>query len=305
MGQPARCAPAMTGTDRWAGWLLTGRDGGDSTQRQVTMRFLDSVAQRILAGAGDLRGKTVLDVGAGDGLIGLAAIPAVGADGKVVFSDISAPALREAARRVRAQSSPTRTEFVVARVEDLKAIADASVDVVTTRSVLLYVAERRRAFAAMFRVLRPGGHISLFEPINRRMFPEPRDRFFGYDVSGAASLANKVKAEFASLHDPAAETMRDYDEGDLLKLAEDAGFAPVHLECHVDTETDPSLGAVSLPALLASAPTPLAPAIGEAVDRALDGDEREQFLRHLGDSVEAGAYRWRRVAAYISATKPV
>jgi arsenite methyltransferase len=294
----------MTESDRWARWLLTGRDGGNGTQREVTMRFLDTVAERVLAGAGELRSKTVLDVGAGDGLIGLAAISAVGVDGKVIFSDISGPALREAERRVRAQPSPIRTEFVIARATDLEAIADASVDVVTTRSVLLYVAKRQRAFAAMFRVLRPGGRISLFEPINRRMFPEPGDRFFGYDVSGVARLADKVKAEFALLHDPAAETMRDYDEGDLLTLAEEAGFTPVHLECDVDIESDPRHGAVSLSALLASAPNPLAPALGEAVDRALAGDEREQFLQHLGNSVKAGAYRWRRVAAYVSATKP-
>ena len=53
----------------------------------------------------------------------------------------------------------------------------------TTRSVLIYVADKAAAFAAMYRVLRPGGRISLFEPINRLMFPEPPDRFWGYDVA--------------------------------------------------------------------------------------------------------------------------
>jgi ubiquinone/menaquinone biosynthesis C-methylase UbiE len=43
----------------------------------------------------------------------------------------------------------------------------ASVDVVTTRSVLIYVKDRARAFAEFARVLRPGGRTSLYEPINR------------------------------------------------------------------------------------------------------------------------------------------
>ena len=40
-------------------------------------------------------------------------------------------------------------------------------DIVTTRSVLIYVEDKRRAFEEFFRVLKPGGRISLFEPINR------------------------------------------------------------------------------------------------------------------------------------------
>jgi arsenite methyltransferase len=37
----------------------------------------------------------------------------------------------------------------------------------TTRSVLIYVADKAGAFREFHRVLRPGGRISLFEPINR------------------------------------------------------------------------------------------------------------------------------------------
>jgi len=48
--------------------------------------------------------------------------------------------------------------------DDLAAIPDASVDVVTTRSVLIYVRDKRRAFGEFARVLRPGGWISIFEP---------------------------------------------------------------------------------------------------------------------------------------------
>ena len=65
---------------------------------------------------------------------------------------------------------------MIAGAEDLTGIADASVDVLTTRSVLIYVAEKQHALAAFARVLRPHGRISLFEPINRLMFPEPADR---------------------------------------------------------------------------------------------------------------------------------
>ena len=62
-----------------------------------------------------------------------------------------------------------------AAAEDLAPIADESVDVVTTRSVVIYVTEKQRAFDEFHRVLRPGGRLSMFEPINSFAFPEPDD----------------------------------------------------------------------------------------------------------------------------------
>lgn len=46
-------------------------------------------------------------------------------------------------------------------------VDDGSVDVVAIRSVLIYVEDKRRAFHELHRVLRRGGRLSLFEPINR------------------------------------------------------------------------------------------------------------------------------------------
>ncbi len=72
--------------------------------------------------------------------------------------------------------------FLHASAEDLRAQADASVDVVTTRSVLIYVAAKAEALREFHRVLRPGGRLSIVEPINRLGWPQPADRLFGYDV---------------------------------------------------------------------------------------------------------------------------
>jgi arsenite methyltransferase len=84
--------------DRWSRWLLERRHGGDARQREATLAHLGGVRDRVLAGAEPLEGATLLDVGAGDGLIGLGALDRVGPEGTVVFADVS-PALIDECRR--------------------------------------------------------------------------------------------------------------------------------------------------------------------------------------------------------------
>lgn len=286
--------------DRWSRWLLQRRDAGDERQRQVVLEHLEIFRDGVLALAEPLDGATVLDVGTGDGLIGLEALERVGPHGRVIFSDVS-EALLERTRS--AAGADDRAQFVLSRAESLAEIADASIDVATTRSVLIYVADKDAALRALHRVLRPGGRISLFEPINRLMFPEPADRLWGYDVSAVADLAAKVKASYAALRDPAAGTMMDFDDRDLVGLAEAAGFERIHLECHIDIEPFAHLRAISLETLLDISPNPLAPTLREAVDDALSPSERERFLARYGQVVAEDEPLHRSAVAYLAARK--
>jgi arsenite methyltransferase len=99
----------------------------------------------------------------------------------VAFSDISQDLLDHCRAATAAERLLDRCRFVLASADSLDGIADASVDVVTVRSVLIYVEDKAEALRAFYRVLRPGGRISVFEPINVLM----RDpgRLLGYDIT--------------------------------------------------------------------------------------------------------------------------
>ena len=108
----------------------------------------------------------LLDVGCGNGLVAFGA--AERGAGRIVFADVSQPLLEESRSIADDLGVAERCEFVTASADDLGVIESGSVDVVTTRSVLIYVEDKAAAFGEFFRVLRPGGRISLFEELQPR-----------------------------------------------------------------------------------------------------------------------------------------
>src|SRR5215210_5220029 len=134
---------------------------------------LRGTGEGVLDRAALAAGETLLDVGCGEGLIGFGALER-GAS-RAVFSDVSEDLLevcREAAAELGVSD---RCSFVRAGAEELAGIADSSVDAVTTRSVLIYVKEKRAAFAEFFRVLRSGGRAVIWVPINLLGIDEKRE----------------------------------------------------------------------------------------------------------------------------------
>src|SRR5437016_10725831 len=96
---PATVRRVTTNQDRWARWVLRHRDAGDVQVRQHGASLLAAYRDGVLDRAAVADGDVLLDVGTGDGLIGLAALDRVGPGGQVVFSDISADLLAECRRR--------------------------------------------------------------------------------------------------------------------------------------------------------------------------------------------------------------
>jgi arsenite methyltransferase len=288
-------------SDKWADWVLERGHAGDADQKRRSLRFLEPIRDRVLANAAVHDGDVVLDVGTGDGLIAFGAIPLVGESGHVIFSDVSPTLLEHCQAAVRDLRVEDRAEFVRTSAEDLSPIPDDSVDVVTTRSVLIYVHDKARAFEEFHRVLRAGGRLSIFEPINN-YFPDDTDEFWGFDAEPVSDLVEKIWAfegwsEADREHDP----MMNFDERDLLQHAEDAGFREVHVELVIDVE--PGSWVEDWERLLETSPNPNAPTAGESIDGALTPEEAERFEAHLRPLVDAGAAVKRFAFAFLLGVK--
>jgi arsenite methyltransferase len=295
--------------DQWAQWLLHRRFGGDLRHGQALLKELAVWRDRILERATIAEGETVLDMGCGDGLIAFGALDRVGEEGLVIFSDISQDLLDHCRSLAETLQVLDRCRFVRASADDLAALAPGSVDVVTTRSVLIYVQAKQQALHEFFRVLKPGGRLSIFEPINRFCYPEPPHRFLGYDVTPIEEIAGKVRVVFERIHEPASSPLLNFDERDLLTYAERAGFAEIHLELQATIKQPQPLvsnSEASRPkweTLLKSSGNPLDPTLEEAMAQVLSPHEAEQFTTYLRPLVERVHGYERLAVVYLWAVK--
>jgi arsenite methyltransferase len=293
-------SPAPQG-DLWKQWLLHRRNPTDEMVAQQN-EGLKPIRDEVLENAQIREGETVLDVGTGTGLIAFGALELVGENGTVIFSDISADCLDYCSSFADTAGLMNRCQFVHAPIEDHSAIADASVDVVTSRSVLIYTSEKQRAFNEVFRMLRPGGRFSIFEPINRFGFPERRrpEMFRGYDTTPIAPLIEKITDVIDAYQPVKGSPMLDFDERDLITFARAAGFSQVHLDYRARIAPG-RFGSWDF--FYHSAPNPLALSLEEAVARALTIEERKLFLEYMRPKVENEFHAHQSAHAFMVAVK--
>lgn len=286
--------------DIWKRWLLERRFGGDEYLMDSAFReFLIPCRDRVLKHASIKEGDVLLDVGCGDGLIAFGALDRYDSI-EVIFSDISQPLLDHAYELAREMGVADRCRFLNAPAEELRGLPGGSVDVVTTRSVLIYVADKEAALNEFYRVLRPDGRISLYEPINRFGFPSPDHVIRGYDLAPIAPIAQKIKAHFRAIQPP-DDPMLNFDERDLLRFAEEAGFREIHFE--YDATVQPLPPHREWDRFLDTAGNPRIPTIREALEQALTPAEQKTFTEHLRPLVESGQGTSRFAQVYFWAVK--
>jgi ubiquinone/menaquinone biosynthesis C-methylase UbiE len=105
-------------------------------------------------------GETVLDVGSGGGIDTILAARRVGPTGKAIGLDIVDDMLERGRRHAAESGVDGWTEFVPGAMEDIP-LPDDSLDVVISNGVLNLSARKSRALAEIFRVLGPGGRLSM------------------------------------------------------------------------------------------------------------------------------------------------
>ncbi len=152
------------------------------------------------------QGETVLDLGSGAGIDCFLAARRVGPTGHVIGVDMT-PEMIARARRNAQSGGYANVEFRLGEIEHLP-VADASVDAIISNCVVNLVPDKAQVFSEAFRVLAPGGRLSVSDIVLTGEVPlEIRDSVEAY----VACLSGAI--------------LRD----DYLALIEAAGFADVEV----------------------------------------------------------------------------
>lgn len=116
------------------------------------------------------KGDTVVDLGSGAGNDCFVARALTGSAGRVIGIDMTEPMIEKANQNVK-KLGYQNVEFRLGDIEEMP-LESNSADVVISNCVLNLVPDKDKAFSEIFRILKPGGHLSVSDVVIRGDLPD-------------------------------------------------------------------------------------------------------------------------------------
>lgn len=205
----------------------------------------------------------------------------------MVAVDVSADALSECRRQAEPAENVAPLACVVGDALHIP-VASQSVDVVMTRSVLIYLADKPAGVRELHRVLKPRGRASIFEPINE-VSEQVRNQV---RASGFYDQLQPEWGEIRKHYDAHAKdwfaTLVGWDGRELIGWFEAAGFSSVKVSYELMSGLRaPKPRKADIAAGIRGRPNPNTPSY-EEVAREVLGDRADDYLERYAQFLVNG-----------------
>ncbi|MEW6545231.1 MAG: arsenite methyltransferase [Nitrospirota bacterium] len=181
-------------------------------------------------------GETVLDLGSGGGIDVFLSARRVGPTGRAYGLDMTDEML-ELARENQRKAGVENVEFLKGEIEQIP-LPDGSVDVVISNCVINLSADKNRALAEAFRVLKPGGRLAVSDIVVRGSVPPEIRRsveLWAGCVAGALEESEyRDKLAATGFADIEVEPTRIYRAEDAREFLQGAGLDTAAVAASVD-----------------------------------------------------------------------
>ncbi len=182
------CSAPATTTDQMSADMGYSKDDLDSVPEGANLGL---GCGNPVALASLKQGETIVDLGSGGGFDCFLAAKKVGENGKVIGVDMT-PEMIHKARTNAEKVKATNVEFRLGEIEHLP-IADNNADIIISNCVINLSPEKSNVYQDAFRVLKPGGRISISDILATAELPvEVRDNLTAISacVGGAATITD-------------------------------------------------------------------------------------------------------------------
>jgi len=284
-------------TQTWTEWLKSSRFSYmTEIQKEQTLKWLFLVRDKVLKRAEIKQGDVLIDIGTGTGLLAFEAYNILNGSGKVIASDYAKDCIDECRKIAESCHITQGMEFLLLDSSSMN-LEDDYVDVVVMRSVLVHVLNKAKAIKEFYRILKPGGRISIFEPIIKS-----NTRY--YELINPLNFPNyeKLKETEYKMMTDENDPLVNFDNESLIRDFEIAGFREIDL----DLSTEKSTYQVSANMIDPWFNTPSGAGnltMKERFLKYLTMEEVDNYIQDLKQELDGKVITLNSLSAYISAKK--
>ena len=151
--------------------------------------------------------------------------------GKVIASDYAKDCIDEREKIAESCGITKGMEFIVQDSSNM-GLEDNSVDVIVMRSLLVHISDKLKAIKEFYRILKPDGRISIFEPIIKS-----NTRY--YELINPLNFSNyeKLKEVEYKIMTDENDPLVNFDNESLIRDFELAGFKEIDLDLSIEEST--------------------------------------------------------------------